>query len=192
MQQFSLFPRREGVMHMLSTLQTSYLIARLCEECWGRWGEYFVVQQFRLCLFQFHGKNGSTKSPLKWLVIGWWMDSYFFKRSSEQTRGDFFSSLHWFFFNNSVGMRAVLVSFSLFFSSHYTLGQLAIFCPLIQFSLSWKKVEILAKIVILSQCASLIFSLLLLLLMVFVRIWDDILNQILEHGMKFLQIFGWL
>ena len=93
MQQFSLFPRREGVMHMLSTLQTSYLIARLCEECWGRWGEYFVEQQFRLCLFQFHGKNGSTKSPLKWLVIGWWMDSYFFKRSSEQTRGDFFSPL---------------------------------------------------------------------------------------------------
>ena len=37
-------------------------------------------------LFQFHGKNGSTKSPLKWLVIGWWMA--FFKRS-EQTHGDF-------------------------------------------------------------------------------------------------------
>ena len=74
------------------------------------------------------------------------MDGFIFFQEKFRTnsrRFFFFSPL--IFFNNSVGMRAVLVSFSLFFSYHYTLGQLAIFCPLIQFSLSWKKVEILDK-----------------------------------------------
>ena len=84
--QFSLFPRREGVMHMLSTLQTSYLIAGLCVSWVAKSMLSWAVSAL---LISISWQKWQHEKSIE-MISDRLMDGFIFcKRSSEQTRGDF-------------------------------------------------------------------------------------------------------
>ena len=90
--QFSLFPRREGVMHMLSTLQTSYLIAGLCVSWVAKSMLSWAVSAL---LISISWQKWQHEKSIE-MISDRLMDGFIFcKRSSEQTCGDFLF-LHWF------------------------------------------------------------------------------------------------